>query len=503
MFIGLDAADKDLLNRMAEEGKAPNWKRLLDQGLSGTTNGPAGFYVGAIWPTFYTGVNPARHGHHCWEQIVPGSYEVQRYLAGANATHEAFWDVLSRAGIRSAIVDVPLSGPAHHLHGLQIIEWGCHDPELGLVTVPPELAVELTENHGLHPIQGNCNQHGRTSVEFAAFRDALVDGAAAKTNLNLSLLARDRFDLFLTIYSESHCAGHQCWHLHDVGHERHDPSVAEITGDIVSDVYSALDHELGRMIEATGPGTTLIVWASHGMGAHNDGTFMLDEILRRLEIANLSKGRHSLLDLVFPRRSNARRHARGKTLTIPHRKFYPHPNNREEAGIRINLAGREPNGLVQPGRDFDALCENLAADMLDLVDEKSGQSIVRNVLRTRDHYEGEYLSQLPDLIIQWTNDFPVRSARSRKIGVISGTCPSCRTGGHRPEGQFIATGPGIAGGRLTEPVNVMDFAPTIAALLGVKLDGVDGRVVSRIAPHAQSVTTDPSLQSRNNFLPGR
>jgi hypothetical protein len=101
-----------------------------------------------------------------------------------------------------------------------------HDPELGLVTVPQEFAAELTANHGLHPIQGNCNQHARAPHEYARFRDDLLRGTAGKTAVNLSLLAGDRFDFFLTVYSESHCAGHQCWHLHDVGHARLRPCSA-------------------------------------------------------------------------------------------------------------------------------------------------------------------------------------------------------------------------------------------------------------------------------------
>jgi predicted AlkP superfamily phosphohydrolase/phosphomutase len=86
---------------MFGQGRAPHWKELRARGLSGTTDSPAGFYVGAIWPTFCTGVNPARHGHHCREQIQSGSDEVRRYLAGANPTHEAFWDALSRAASSS------------------------------------------------------------------------------------------------------------------------------------------------------------------------------------------------------------------------------------------------------------------------------------------------------------------------------------------------------------------------------------------------------------------
>ena len=42
-------------------------------------------------------------------------------------------------------------------------------------------------------------------------------------------------------------------------------------------------------------------------------------------------------------------------------------------------------------------------------------------------------------------------------------------------------GPRVRPGRLDRPVNVMDFAPTLAALLGTRLDDVDGRVIPEIA----------------------
>ena len=484
MFIGLDAADKDVMNRWAEEGLLPTWKRLQQIGLTGQTESPLGFYVGAIWPSFYTGVNPARHGHHCWEQLEPGSYEVRRYLAGNHVTHEPFWEALSRAGIRSTIVDVPLCGPARNFNGVQVIEWGCHDPDLGLVTVPPALAAEIQAAHGLHPVQGNCNQPGRTTEDFIQFRDDLVRGAGMKTELHADFLRRFESDFFLTVYSESHCVGHQCWHLHDPGHERYDAAVARRTGDPVKAVYQALDQQLARMLELAGPETTVIVWASHGMGGHNDGSFMLDEILMRLELSNrlAADGWIAYVrDRVWPRHGAARRIALRQTLDTPHRMYFPHPNNREEAGIRINLAGRDPAGFVQPGAHYDAVCDQLTRDLLALKDADTGAPIVRNVLRTRSLYRGAYLDHLPDLVVQWRMEVPVRSARSKKIGTLAGPCPCVRSGGHRPFGQFTVVGPRVRPGRLDHPVNVMDFAPTLAVLFGTRLDDVDGRVIPELA----------------------
>lgn len=483
LLVGMDAADHVTLNHWAQQGLLPTWSRLQASGLSGLTQAAPGFYVGAIWPCFYTAVNPARHGHHCWEQLAPRSYEVQRYLAGAHVTREPFWETLSRAGVASTVIDVPLCGPARHLNGLQVIEWGCHDPDLGLVTVPADLANELRSRHGMHPVQGNCNRSHWTAEDFMRFRDDLVRGVSMKTRLNEDLLQRYPCDLFLTVYSESHCAGHQCWHLHQPGHERHDPEVAHKTGDPVLAVYQALDQGLARMLALAGPETTVIVWASHGMAAHNDGTSMLDEILLRLDMADRfasGEWRPSTLERWWPRRGEARRAALRRSLDTPGRRFFPHPNNREEPGIRINLMGREPAGQVRPGLEFDDLCAGLTRDLHALTDVKTGAPIVRNVLRTRDHFRGEYLEQLPDLIVQWETGFPVRSARSNKIGQIASPSSSVRSGGHRPLGQFIASGPGIKPGRLNRTIDVMDFAPTLAALLGVSLEDVDGRIVPEL-----------------------
>jgi hypothetical protein len=44
--------------------------------------------------------------------------------------------------------------------------------------------------------------------------------------------------------------------------------------------------------------------------------------------------------------------------------------------------------------------------------------------------------------------------------------------------MFLAVGPGVVAGASSSPVAVEDFAPTIAHLLGVPLDGFDGRRIS-------------------------
>src|SRR5690606_35457355 len=79
---------------------------------------------------------------------------------------------------------------------------------------------------------------------------------------------------------------------------------------------------------------------------------------------------------------------------------FPLMNGLAVSGIRVNLRGREPGGLVEPGAEREAFEASLAADLLAITDERTGGPLVRRVLRTRDLYAGEHLDILPDLLVE-------------------------------------------------------------------------------------------------------
>ena len=66
-----------------------------------------------------------------------------------------------------------------------------------------------------------------------------------------------------------------------------------------------------------------------------------------------------------------------------------------------------------------------------------------------------------------------------RAGVIEKQNRNCRSGEHRNEGMFIARGPGIVPGTLARTVSTMDYAPTIAKILGLEMES-DGRVIDEI-----------------------
>ncbi|MGH7197318.1 MAG: alkaline phosphatase family protein [Candidatus Omnitrophota bacterium] len=457
LFIGMDAGDKDLILGWAREGVLPAFERLLKESAWGITKNPPGLFVGAVWPSFATGASPSKHGRYSPKQFVPGTYEFQK-LRLSEMKEPLFWETLSRAGKRMAVIDVPRVRLAREFKGVQLFNWLSHDPEPeGFVTSPEELAEEVKRKYGLNSIP-RCDGKRAIPEEFRELRDALIKRVGQKREFSRDLLRRDAWDFFLTVFTESHCAGHQFWALRDPSHPKHDPEIAACLGDPMRDVYREIDASIGNLLDEVGPDTAVFVLASHGMGPHFDGTAILEEMLTRMET-----------------RYDPWMRFRTKKSRFGHRLCFKVPNNTVYGGIRINLAGREPQGRVKPGAAYERLRNRLIRDLGEFINLETKEPAVEKVHRIETLYPDEDTSFFPDLIVEWNRRARISSVFSPKTGRIDGKYQGCRTGDHKPEGLFFMKGPGIPVGRLEGAVSVMDFAPTFAELLGVPMPSARGR----------------------------
>jgi len=531
LFLAMDAGNKYLIQEWANDGTLPNIHSLLTKGLVGETVSLEGLYEGATWPSFYTGVNPAHHGFHSLKQLNPGTYEFYRRYPGDFIRREPFWNYLSAAGLRIAILDIPLSRISEGLNGIQMVEWGSHDGVYGFRTWPPKLKRDVLARFGRHPLRISCDSYQRTPHDFCSFKNKLINGVQRKAELTIHYLERGDWNFFAQVFSESHCVGHQCWHLHDPRHPNHDPQVAHDTGDPILEVYKAIDSAIGKIIEHVSSDTILFFLASHDIAHNVGGNFLLSEILERLNLAKkwpngitakksqssikniydfLGRGwqkipttiktplkpalfsLHNLIMHWVRRRDLLLLPPSITNIDLKNSKCFPLLNGNPVSGIRINLSGREPNGLIKPGTELNDFCVEVTKDLLGIIDCDTGKPMVKNVKETFKLYEGEYIDHLPDLLLEWNDEkllgslgvSDVKGSRlrmvSEKMGVVEGANTYCRTGDHRPEGIFIALGPGIKPRRLEKTVSIMDFAPTFTSLLGVEFPDVDGEPIAEI-----------------------
>jgi predicted AlkP superfamily phosphohydrolase/phosphomutase len=430
LALAIDGGSPELLRRWAAEGVLPNLARLIGAGAHGVSRGLEHFFVGSTWPTLYTGTSPAEHGHHSLIQLRRGSYEYFDMADGDLVKRAPFWEHLSRAGRRVAILDVPLAKLSPDLNGIQTVEWGSHDAVYGFHGSTHELEREIEARFGTHPLGPTCDGVRRSAEDYDEFLRRLVAGVERKTQLTLALLQKESWDFCIQVFTESHCAGHQCWHLHDAAHPAHDAAIRSAIGDPLERVYRAIDHGIGEIATAAGDDLTLVVFSAHGMSYWYGAQLLLRDVLIRLAVTaplpaqaahTAQAPRHRaapsplatmlevLLDVAgwgwrhLPASARERLKPLRRRFTAPSAAptlptlgvdaarslCFPVYNGLVEGGIRLNLAGREPSGRLQPGAEADAFCAELRRELLAITDERTGHRLVRDVVRTADVVEGE------------------------------------------------------------------------------------------------------------------
>ncbi len=511
LLIALDAADSGLVRTWASEGHLPTLAYLLENGVVGRIATPPAVLEGAVWPTLITSSSPATHGVFSYLQIKPGTYSLQLGGRADRLRIPPFWVHLSRGRKRVAVIDVPLTRPWRRLNGIQVVNWGAHDGawSWNRSSWPPRLITDLTARFGTHPVS-TCDARDRTLVEYEDLKNRLIGGIRKKAALLSHCLDLENWDFFFGVFSGSHCVGHHFWHFMDPRHPQYDPQAPSTLTTAIRDVYRAIDEGVATLLEKMHPETHVLVVLSHGMGPFFEGSHLIDLVLERLEINPPDNGtsrlatteaddddettktkiwnmRHLLPASV---RQMLKPYLPTHLLTAlwswthpeptpwPRMRAFSVPSNDMTGAIRINVRGRDPAGLVEPGREYEVLCRQLSDAFWALENPDTGRRAVQWVARASDLYRGPRLSELPDLFIEWDHSAPIAALRSPQIGTVRAPFTKRRTGSHLPGGLLLGIGPQFRLGQIHEEIQTADIAPTILDFFQVPCPkGYEGRTV--------------------------
>ena len=214
----------------------------------------------------------------------------------------------------------------------------------------------------------------------------------------------------------------------------------------------AIDSALAEFIEALPQNYLLIVVSGHGFDLDNMAGDLLQEALIRM-------------GMTVPRQTNSRyaTYVPALSLDMTRSRAFCLPTAWEGL-IRINLRGREPNGIVAEA-EYQSVCDEIETELLALRHRHNNAPVVKAVVQPRRLYRGPFSDELPDLSVIWNTGHIVSEVVSQRCGLIerqpdlSGGC-----GNHRGIGFLLAYGPGVVRGRLTG--RDFDIAPTISEWLG-------------------------------------
>jgi predicted AlkP superfamily phosphohydrolase/phosphomutase len=130
--------------------------------------------------------------------------------------------------------------------------------------------------------------------------------------------------------------------------------------------------------------------------------------------------------------------------------------------IRLNVRGRERDGMVELD-DYDQVCDDVERELRLLVDARTNEPIVGEILRPRRDDPMAEIGPAPDLIVSFTH--VADAIRHPALGVV-GPCPLMRMGEHTPNGWAAIVTP-EGGSEDLGTFEPRDLTATVVDLLGV------------------------------------
>jgi predicted AlkP superfamily phosphohydrolase/phosphomutase len=487
--LGWDAATFDIIDPLIEAGQLPNLRRLFESGSRGVLRSTTPPITSQAWATAFTGVNAGRHG--LWEFVerYDSGYRL-RLVNGSFRRAPAVWDYLSAAGHRVGVVNVPFTWPASELNGFMVSGFDAAGVELGMVR--PESVMKELKSHF-----GELELDHRPPLLADGSLDTEQVRRAAEQKVDITLWLAERFDpelLVVVFMAADHCS-HYGWR--DWAEKGAESSLAE--------VYRILDEASGRLLDGLGSAGDVLVLSDHGSGSL-DGVINLNAWFAQegfLHFAPVASARQSgelarsaLFKMIEARarlpqglRNFVKRRAPGLRDRLHELKEFTAIDwTKTKAfaygymgSVVLNVAGRERDGIVQPGDDYDQVCTEITQRLLELRDPEKGEPIVTAVHRRDALFRGPEIEKVPDLIVDFAGDAWAGKAnlRDRTPPVWDTLAPSGipLQGAHRSEGIVALSGPSTRTGTAIS-ASIEDIASTILYLSGapVPLD-LEGRVL--------------------------
>jgi len=509
--IHLDAAEPSLIYKWADEGVLPTLATLLRDGSTRVLQSTSDISSGATWASLNTSVNPARHGMgFTHRQIKSGTYEIRKKYAD-EIGRRPFWESFP-VGVKRLLFDVPTTEIREGGDDIHVIGWGEEGLSAKMGSHPKSLFKEIKKKFGPHPLHGWYQARPKSVSGWKKLRNDIINGANIRTDIFTWMLKKYSWDFAAVTFAETHWAGHLFWHLVDEDHPEHDENVRAQLGDPIKDVYISVDKAISRVIREF-PEASVCIFSNTGMGPNYSGQHLLPKILERLNLGKEEadkKVRKRVFSSLLPGRKWGPaavkrieelvgvRNIEFVRRIIPEkfwdrwtRRFLTAGNDWHDmrtfslptdftGGIRINLIGREPQGKVRPGKEYEELCQKIVKSFKKLINVKTGRSAVDEVFLISELCHGEFLHEFPDVIVRWNRDASIECVSSEDIGEVCESLPDKRSGAHTVGGFFVLRGEGIRPGKKFSDAHIVDIGPTFVKFFGGTLEDVDGRVMKDI-----------------------
>jgi predicted AlkP superfamily phosphohydrolase/phosphomutase len=365
--LSLDGVPYSYLKEEMERGNLAAFERAFGKGTFKRHLSVIPTISSVAWSSFMTGVNPAKHGIFGFVDRSPDPFDLF-IPTSKTMVSKTLWEVLSEAGKRVVVMNVPVTTPPREVNGVLVS--GFLSTKLEKAVYPKELSGPLKDMGYVIDVDPWLAKENRED-----FLEKLHEALDRRIEAMEYLMEREDWDFFMCHVMETDRINHFLLPgTRETRFIREFHQFYEKLGGIVERVQDGLDDDV-----------MFVSLSDHGMCPIKHEIF-LNHWLREQGYLSFRKEPAKDFRDVDPA-------TRAYSL-IPGR-------------VYVNLKGREQFGSVDPS-EYESLRDELVRSLSGMTDPDDGNPMVRKVYRKEEIYSGPLLDRAADLIVMPNDGYDLK-----------------------------------------------------------------------------------------------
>ncbi|HSR67673.1 MAG TPA: alkaline phosphatase family protein [Acidobacteriota bacterium] len=348
------------------------------------------------------------------------------------------------------------------------------DPPVA-ITEPPAFSQELYDLYGEFKTLGWIHETwglNEEQIDEGIFLEDLFRNMDSLETMLLDAIDGGESSLYTAVFTATDSVSHMFYRLMDEQHPRYEAELAAEYGDAIKRVYQRMDEVIGKVVERLDAQDHLLVVSDHGFHTwrkeFNTNTWLVrngymflkgqDEEEEVKKLDHMFSGGSFFPNVDWER-------TKAYSLGLGH--------------IYINLKGREGKGIVEPGREYDQLVEEIRQNIVQYRDPDTDEKVLVNAYFYKDIYTGDNMEHAGDIQLSFATGY--RTSWQTALGAVPPNIIVANlkkwSGDHCASDVFETAG-FLVSNRVIEnqETAIIDLAPTLYQVFGVDIpERIDGR----------------------------
>lgn len=470
IVLGFDGCSYSLINKLKD--KLPNFSKLISNKKLGTLISTDPPHTAPGWTSAFTGVNSGKHGiYQFWDTQA---YEyIGKFMGSDDLNILPVWEMLNIFGLKTAVVNVPMTYPPKEIDGL-MITWPLHNTLR--YAYPNNILYEI-KNSGGHYLsdlstmfQGNLEDYISKAMEITKKRLVTL----------LYIIDKYPYDFYVSVFTEIDRVSHFYWHFMDKESPYYTSCKIEEFELAVERIYIEADKVIGEIMEIMDKETILMVLSDHGFCKGNINfyiqSFLIESSYLVLKEDNSSQTMEKNTGTLFDVKADSWLECNigDQKYVVDWNKTTAYMAAPGSYGININLKERQSQGIVKKD-DYNEVRGQLISKLRNVRHPATNEYLFKDVKCREQVYWGEKTDTAPDIILI-PYDYGTMVHHDIKPGIMFGV-PE-QKGMHDMDGIFSLYGDEVEDEALPEQADIWDITPTILDYFGIEQPKYfDGRTI--------------------------